>query len=395
MRPQRITPDLLQEVKQRFGIVGNSPAINGSLAKAIQVAPTDLTVLLQGESGVGKEVFARLIHNLSKRRHKPYVAVNCAAIPEGTMDSELFGHEKGSFTGAYESRKGYFEYADGGTIFLDEVSEMPIETQAKLLRVLETGEFMRVGSSQTRHTDVRVIAASNKDLEKLVEEGKFREDLYYRLSVVPIHIPPLRERGEDIILLFKKFAADFASKYGTEPLELTPDAEDFLLKYPWPGNVRQLKHLVEQLTVLLPDRIVTRHILEENLPRRHDILPALRTEGLLPTISNRPTASAMVGLSGNAVDMLPFLLKMYNEIQEMKGVLIDLLEQSRHTTQLPPSDNTKQEEDDEVIPIEEMEKRLIIKALKKFNGRRRDAAKALGISERTLYRKIKEYNLEI
>ncbi len=395
MRQQRITPDLLQEVKQRFGIVGNSPAINGSLAKAIQVAPTDLTVLLQGESGVGKEVFARLIHNLSKRRHKPYVAVNCAAIPEGTMDSELFGHEKGAFTGAYESRKGYFEYADGGTIFLDEVSEMPIETQAKLLRVLETGEFMRVGSSQTRHTDVRVIAASNKDLEKLVEEGKFREDLYYRLSVVPIHIPPLRERGEDIILLFKKFAADFASKYGTEPLELTPDAEDFLLKYPWPGNVRQLKHLVEQLTVLLPDRIVTRHVLEESLPRRHDILPALRTEGLLPTISNHPTASTMAGLTGNAVDMLPFLLKMYNEIQEMKGVLIDLLEQSRHTTQLPPSNDTEQKEYDEVIPIEEMEKRLIIKALKKFNGRRRDAAKALGISERTLYRKIKEYNLEI
>ncbi|NPA33383.1 MAG: sigma-54-dependent Fis family transcriptional regulator [Chlorobi bacterium] len=394
MKPQRITTDLLQEVKRRFGIVGNSPAINGALAKAIQVAPTDLTVLLQGESGVGKEVFARLIHNLSKRRHKPYVAVNCAAIPEGTMDSELFGHEKGAFTGAYESRKGYFEYADGGTIFLDEVSEMPPETQAKLLRVLETGEFMRVGSSQTRHTDVRVIAASNKDLQKLVEEGKFREDLYYRLSVVPIHIPPLRERGEDIIMLFRKFAADFASKYGTEPLELTPDAEEFLLQYPWPGNVRQLKHLVEQLTVLLPDRIVTRKVLEENLPRRNDILPALRTDGLLPTVSEHPS-TAMAGIAGNSVDILPILFRMYNDIQEIKGLVVDLWDQERQRTQLPPSENVEKKEDDEVIPIDEMEKRLIIKALKKFNGRRRDAAKALGISERTLYRKIKEYNIEV
>ncbi len=394
MKPQRITTDLLQEVKRRFGIVGNSPAINGALAKAIQVAPTDLTVLLQGESGVGKEVFARLIHNLSKRRHKPYVAVNCAAIPEGTMDSELFGHEKGAFTGAYESRKGYFEYADGGTIFLDEISEMPLETQAKLLRVLETGEFMRVGSSQTRHTDVRVIAASNKDLEKLVEEGKFREDLYYRLSVVPIHIPPLRERGEDIIMLFRKFAADFASKYGTEPLELTPDAEEFLLQYPWPGNVRQLKHLVEQLTVLLPDRIVTKKVLEENLPRRNNILPALRTDELLPIVSKDPSM-AMTGIIGNAVDMLPILFRMYNDIQEIKGLVVDLWDQERQRTQLPPSESAETKEDDEVIPIEEMEKRLIIKALKKFNGRRRDAAKALGISERTLYRKIKEYNIEV
>ena len=395
MKPQRITPDLLQEVKRRFGIVGNSPAINGALAKAIQVAPTDLTVLLQGESGVGKEVFARLIHNLSKRRHKPYVAVNCAAIPEGTMDSELFGHEKGAFTGAVESRKGYFEYADGGTIFLDEVSEMPFETQAKLLRVLETGEFMRVGSSQTRRTDVRVIAASNKDLEKLVDQGKFREDLYYRLSVVPIRIPPLRERGEDIILLFRKFAGDFADKYGIEPLELTPDAEEFLLQYPWPGNVRQLKHLVEQLTVLLPDRIVTRRILEENLPKRNDILPALRSQELLPIVSASPHSTSIMGITNQSIDMLPVLFRMYNDIQEIKGVLADLWEQVRNKSILPPPEQQQQEEDDEVIPIEEMEKRLIIKALKKFNGRRRDAAKALGISERTLYRKIKEYNIEI
>ncbi len=395
MKPQRITPDLLQEVKRRFGIVGNSPAINGALAKAIQVAPTDLTVLLQGESGVGKEVFARLIHNLSKRRHKPYVAVNCAAIPEGTMDSELFGHEKGAFTGAVESRKGYFEYADGGTIFLDEVSEMPFETQAKLLRVLETGEFMRVGSSQTRRTDVRVIAASNKDLEKLVDQGKFREDLYYRLSVVPIRIPPLRERGEDIILLFRKFAGDFADKYGIEPLELTPDAEEFLLQYPWPGNVRQLKHLVEQLTVLLPDRIVTRRILEENLPKRNDILPALRSQELLPIVSASPHSASIMGTTNQSIDMLPVLFRMYNDIQEIKGVLADLWEQVRSKSILPPPEQQQQEEDDEVIPIEEMEKRLIIKALKKFNGRRRDAAKALGISERTLYRKIKEYNIEI
>lgn len=356
---------------------------------------------------MGKEVFANMIHALSPRRHKPFIAVNCAAIPEGTIDSELFGHEKGAFTGAIESREGYFEYANGGTIFLDEVSEMPLGTQAKLLRVLETGEFMRVGSSRVRKTDVRVIAATNKNLEELVKDGHFREDLYYRITIVVIHIPPLRERGQDIIWLFKKFALDFADKYGTEPLRLTDEAKDLLLRYSWPGNVRQLKHIVEQLTALSPTRIVTPELLKEVLPdidmpplpvQVKDSTPPLPKDSIVLSRETVPTSA-----------LVHFLLDLRGELQHMKEMLIDLSQGIKTLLShiaiqsLPPSshpekqENTSPEEQifNKPMTLEEMEKLMIISALKRHKGRRKEAAQELGISERTLYRKIKEYGIDL
>ena len=266
----------IQSIKNRFGIIGNSPALNFALQVAEQVSNTDLTVLIFGESGVGKEVFSQIIHSLSGRKHNPFIAVNCGAIPEGTIDSELFGHEKGSFTGAVDSRKGYFETVTGGTIFLDEIGEMPLGTQARLLRVLETGEFIRVGSSKVQKTDVRVIAASNKDLLDLNQQGKFREDLYYRLSTVPIRVPALRERQEDIIILFRKFAADFAEKYKTAPVQLDEEARNMLINYRWPGNVRELKNIAEQVSVLSTEKVITSRELRRFLPdREYNRLPVL------------------------------------------------------------------------------------------------------------------------
>ncbi len=465
---REVPDDVLTEVKRRFGIVGHSPPLNEALRKAIIVAPTDLTVLLQGESGVGKEVFAKVIHALSLRRHKPFIAVNCAAIPEGTMDSELFGHEKGAFTGAYETRIGYFEAANGGTIFLDEVSEMPWETQAKLLRVLETGEFMRVGSSQVRKTDVRVIAATNRDLQELVRLGKFRQDLYYRISTVPIRIPPLRERGTDILLLFQKFAIDYAEYYGCEPIELTPEAQALLLKYPWPGNVRQLKHTVEQLTILSPERQITPETLRKVLPDL-DFRPVPaqvmgNVGSSIPTPASPSTHTATHQASSSPFSSLPpeMFWLMLQEIRNELRTLRLLIEQQRSMSSPPPStspspgtapesistdsapadmrattppysdqytttspisstlippttvshsQNTQPEhhqrkhpaetssssplEDEDYLPtFREMEHYLIRKALKKYGGRRKDAARALGISERTLYRKMKAYNIE-
>ena len=266
----------IQSIKNRFGIIGNSPALNYALQVAVQVANTDLTVLINGESGVGKEAFSMIIHSLSNRKHNPFIAVNCGAIPEGTIDSELFGHEKGSFTGAMDSRKGYFETVNGGTIFLDEIGEMPLGTQARLLRVLEAGEYIRVGSSKVQKTDVRVIAATNKDLLQLVQHGKFREDLYYRLSTVPIRVPALQDRKEDIHLLFRKFAADFADKYKTAPVQLDEEAKNLLINYPWPGNVRELKNIAEQISVLSQDKQISAKDLSKFLqPYSNNRLPAL------------------------------------------------------------------------------------------------------------------------
>ncbi len=397
-----VTREQIEEAKRRFGIIGRSEALNRAIAKALQVAPTDLTVLLYGESGVGKELFARLIHNYHPRRkYKPFVAVNCAAIPEGTMDSELFGHERGAFTGAYESRKGYFEYADKGSIFLDEVSEMPMETQAKLLRVLETGEFMRVGSSEIRKTDVRVIAATNKNLQELVVQGKFREDLYYRINTVPINIPPLRERGEDVLLLFEKFTIDTAEKYGCEPLKLTDAAKEFILKYPWPGNIRQLKHVVEQLTILLPTPVVDVDQLREVLPES-DFRPM--PVGSASLVASPAAVSAGTSATHTANDSLRELISAHplwlmldlirKDIAQVKQLLQDIQKQWKPSAVLPEPRNQDPLTDEDYIPtFEEMEKILIERALKKFGGKKKDAAQALGISERTLFRKIKQYNI--
>lgn len=437
MRP--ISDSELQEIKRRFGIVGNSSVLNQALKTAIQVAGTDLTVLLYGESGVGKEVFANLIHQLSRRKHKPFVAVNCAAIPQGTMDSELFGHEKGAFTGAFEARKGYFEYANGGTIFLDEVSEMPIETQAKLLRVLETGEIMRVGSSQARRVNVRVITATNRDLVELIRKGKFREDLFYRISTVPIRVPALRERGEDILLLFQKFAGDVAEKYGCEPIELTPEAREWILRYPWPGNVRQLKHVVEQLTILSPTRKITVDQLRKVLPEK-DLHPLpVHPQAYSRDSQEIPSrVEWQVGGGGGGGSLEAMLLWMFreirNELRDIRTILIGETPRpiSEIRAHLPPAEpppaiadshsgessvephpeertqervHAAAEEthlsqrllhDEDFIPtIQEMERILIRRALKKYGGRRKDAAQALGISERTLYRKMKELELEV
>lgn len=413
-----------QDIKNRFGIIGNSPLLNRAIDIARQVAPTDMSVLITGESGSGKEVFSKIIHNLSARKHGPFIAVNCGAIPEGTIDSELFGHEKGSFTGAHEARKGYFEVVNEGTIFLDEVGELPLGTQARLLRVLESGEYIRVGSSKVQKTNVRVVAATNVDIYDAVQKGKFREDLYYRLNTVPLRIPALRERKEDIYLLFRKFIADYTDKYRSPSIQLTDDAQELLAKYPWPGNVRQLKNIAEQLAVLEKDRNVDAVTLSQYLPH-------------IPTSSNLPVHVS--GSSGQGKDdfsdrdlLYKVLFDMKRDMVELKKLVVEIVqngltnnvfnENSPYIHQLykevddystenipnpatltihQPQDRNEDyhlptqdaEEVEESLSLVEKESDLIRRALKKHNGKRKAAAQELGISERTLYRKIKDLNL--
>ena len=408
-------------VKQRFGIVGNNTDLNNALNTALQVAPTDLSVLISGESGVGKEVFSQVIHQASKRKHEPFISINCGAIPEGTISSELFGHEKGAFTGAQETRKGYFETANGGTVFLDEVSEMPQETQARLLRVLESGEFIKVGSSVVQKTDVRIIAASNKSLLDQVKKGKFREDLYYRLNTIQIKIPSLRERGMDIHLLFRKFAADFAEKYNTTPVQLTSEAVQLLVNYRWPGNVRQLKHIAEQISVLSQSKLVDAIQLSDALPidQEHSNIPMVSSdEG--PGLNERELLyrvlfdlkkdvsdlkKVVVSLSANGnVSNDDYVVKNWaNETHSSDTNRLMLPESNTQSIATTPitSDHEIQEEimdsehEEEVLSIADMEKKMIQKALEKYKGRRKEAATELGISERTLYRKIKEYGIDL
>ncbi len=406
----------IQTIKQRFEIIGNNAGLNRAIDIATQVAPTDLSVLITGESGAGKEIFPRIIHAYSARKHAQYIAVNCGAIPEGTIDSELFGHEKGAFTGAVSDRKGYFEVTDGGTIFLDEVGELPLPTQARLLRVLETGEFIRVGSSKVQKTNVRVIAATNLDIPVAVKNGKFREDLYYRLNAIPIQVPPLRERKEDIPLLFRKFAADFAEKYRMPPIRLTEDAIVMLQTYRWPGNVRQLKNLTEQISIIEQERSVNAATLQKYIPENDPMLPTLSNvhDNTEPSFASEREILYKI-LFDMKKDMTDLKRLVYNLMQNEPTqtpaapepptslVLRNLYENtpttlsSLHTPIVNHRDDNIQESEaviEESFSIEEKEKELIIKALEKNHGKRKLAAKDLGISERTLYRKLKEYNLE-
>ena len=404
----------LQSIKQRFGIIGNSPLLNRAIDIAAQVAPTDLSVLIAGESGTGKEVFPQIIHQMSTRKHGHYIAVNCGAIPEGTIDSELFGHEKGSFTGAHEKRNGYFEVADGGTIFLDEVAELPLATQVRLLRVLESGEFMKVGSSKVIKTDVRVVAASNVNIPEALEKGTFREDLFYRLNNVPILVPALRDRKEDVHLLFRKFAADFAEKYRMPPLHLLPDAVRVLSNYYWPGNVRQLKNVTEQVSIMEKNKDVDATTLKKYLPGvSSPDLPVLFKKEQEEHFSDREL-------------LYKFLFDMKKDLTELKKVVVNILEkddsnldreQTRsllindldnemeqvqnkiHEVEIA-TDMRKSDEHfhpseiiEESLSLAVKEKEMIEKALEKHQGKRKNASKELGISERTLYRKIKEYNI--
>ena len=423
----------LQSIKQKYGILGISDALNNALNTAIRVAPTDLTVLISGESGVGKDVFSKVIHSLSPRKHNPFIAINCGAIPEGTINSELFGHEKGSFTGALGDRKGYFETVHGGTIFLDEIGEMPLDTQAFLLRVLESGEFIRVGSSQTLKMDVRVIVATNVNLEDLIKNGKFREDLYFRLSTVPIRVPPLRERKDDIRLLFRKFAVDFSEKYKTQSIQLTDQSLQLLEMYSWPGNIRELRNVTEQLSVLSEERLITPEILlriAPNLANRN--LPSLVRNSKDDGMSERDILYKLLfEMKGDMNDLKSLVFELitrnqlnvgdFNKIRQLniqqnpnEGPVssnISTHSTFQHTPQIVETDQkvTHQpyvlehegeeifqtaEEVVDTLSIEAMEKELIIKALKKYNGRRKEAAKELGLSERTLYRKIKQYDLD-
>jgi DNA-binding NtrC family response regulator len=411
----------IQSIKNRFGIIGNSPALNFALQVAAQVSNTDLTVLIAGESGVGKEAFSVIIHALSARKHNPFIAVNCGAIPEGTIDSELFGHEKGSFTGAVDARKGYFETVNGGTIFLDEIGEMPLGTQARLLRVLETGEFIRVGSSKVQKTDVRVIAATNKDLLTFTQNGKFREDLYYRLSTVPIRVPSLRDRLEDIPLLFRRFSVDFAERYKTTPVQLDDEAKDVLINYPWPGNVRELKNIAEQISVLASDKLVSANELKRFLPNRDfNRLPVLANTSGNPVANGHEFANEREILYKLFFDMkkdVTELKKMFVDILQNPGTAVQnqsLINELKTKELLPATyvqpvgpvpqqpvmihhdndDIHHHEEVDESLNIMDKEKELIEKALKKHKGKRKDAALDLGISERTLYRKLKEYDIK-
>ncbi|MBP6624252.1 MAG: sigma-54-dependent Fis family transcriptional regulator [Chitinophagaceae bacterium] len=414
-----LTEQELQSIKNRFGIIGNEPSLNYALSVASQVANTDLTVLIQGESGVGKEVFSQIIHAQSARRHNSFIAINCGAIPEGTIDSELFGHEKGSFTSATESRKGYFETVNGGTIFLDEIGELPLGTQARLLRVLEAGEYLRVGSSKVQKTDVRVIAATNKDLLTLVQAGRFREDLYYRLSTVPIRVASLRERKDDISILFRKFCVDFASKYNTTPVQLTDDAKLLLVNYRWPGNIRELKNIAEQISVLAPHKLVSTEELKYFIPHHHqETMPMLSTQNsnqhekefnserdilyklffdMKKDVNDLKKMFFEIVKSPNAnqgynAEMLqsestfmPFAGEFNGNHSQTKSVLLSPNEHPNLDTVHPV---------EEILNLAENEKDYIVKALKKHRSRRRDAASELGISERTLYRKIKEYDIE-
>ncbi len=384
----------IQQIKQRYGIIGNSPALNRALDVALQVAPTDLSVLITGESGVGKETFPQIIHQNSPRKHGQYIAVNCGAIPEGTIDSELFGHEKGSFTGALADRKGYFEVADGGTVFLDEVGELPIPTQARLLRVLETGEFIKVGSSKVLKTNVRIVAATNVNLAQAVTNGKFREDLYYRLNTVPIQIPPLRERADDIMLLFRKFASDCAEKYRMPSIRLDDDARNLLISYRWPGNVRELKNITERISIIEENRDITADILREYLPNatieKYPVLVKSDNEQKIFNSEREILYQVLFDMKKDVND----LKKLVHDI--MGGNIPVSVAAENYPHQIPPA--TIQEavpiEEEENLSLEDVEKEMIRKALEKHNGRRKNAAADLKISERTLYRKIKEYNLE-
>lgn len=414
----------LNSVKQRFGIIGRSAALDRALYTAVRVATTDLTVLIQGESGVGKEIFSRIIHELSKRKHNGFIAINCGAIPPGTINSELFGHEKGSFTGATGERKGYFETVGGGTIFLDEIGEMPLDTQAYLLRVLETGEFLRVGSSKVLTTDVRVIAATNINLEDHIKKGKFREDLFYRLNTVPIKVPALHERSEDIYPLFRKFSVDFAEKYRTNSLEMDDKARYILEHYRWPGNIRELKNIVEQYSVLSENKMLD----EETIAL---LTPHLISRNLPVGVKNKETE----GFAEREI-LYKFLLDMKADLSDLKNLVFNLIKNnnlhvpdSNSINFVVPTDVSnisngyynedeigddrderehnkpiiineisrdryhKSEIVDEALSLEDMEKDMIKKALKKFAGKRKDAADELGISERTLYRKIKQYDI--
>lgn len=414
-----MTASELKQVKLRFGIIGNDPTLLQAVDTAIQVAPTDLSVLITGESGVGKEFFPQIIHQYSRRKHGQYIAVNCGAIPEGTIDSELFGHVKGAFTGAIGEREGYFGEANGGTIFLDEVGELPSPTQARLLRVLESGEFIRVGSSTVEKTDVRIVAATNVNLSEAIAQGKFREDLYYRLNTIPIHIPALRKRGEDIVLLFRKFAFDFAEKYRMPAVQLTDDAKELLMSYSWPGNVRQLKNITEQLSIIETDREITSDILKKYLPEKpQKSLPAL-------------LGGTNSGFENEREILYKVLFDMRKDVTELKRIVHSLMTDRPTSPTTAPADGyinpaPKIVKGDTVLPtiittsniehkpsrkkhsaeiedteeyieeslsLEEVEKEMIRKALIKHKGKRKDAAKDLNISERTLYRKIKKYGL--
>ncbi len=401
----------IQAIKQRFGIIGHSLLLERAIDIASQVAGTDITVLITGESGVGKESFPQIIHHLSARKHGPYIAVNCGAIPEGTIDSELFGHEKGSFTGATDSRKGYFEVVNGGTIFLDEVADLPLSTQVRLLRVLETGEFIKVGSSKVIKTDVRVVAATNIDIPEAINKGRFRQDLFYRLNTVPIFIPPLRERKEDVILLFKKFANDFAEKYRMPPIEIDDGARQMLMNYRWQGNIRQLKNITEQISIIEKERLVTSNILVNYLPDEHRDLPMLYKK------ENTPSDFSEREL------LYKVLFDMKRDINDLKKLVVDIIKTGEVSNEMQhypliqqlykdvensqqPSmdyDNSSDQSSldgfytpeiiDESLSIQKKEIDLIKKAIEKHKGKRKIAARELGISERTLYRKIKEYGI--
>ena len=387
----------LQQIKQRFGIIGNNPALNRAIDIALQVAPTDLSVLITGESGVGKETFPQIIHQNSPRKHGQYIAVNCGAIPAGTIDSELFGHEKGSFTDARSERKGYFEVADGGTLFLDEVGELPTQTQAYLLRVLETGEFMRVGSSKVQKTNVRIVAATNVNLAQAVSQGKFREDLFYRLNTIPIQIPPLRERSEDIHLLFRKFASDCAEKYRMPTIRLEDDARTLLTNYRWPGNVRELKNITERISVIEENRDISVDVLRFYLPNLEiEKFPVLVKQDNEQKIFNSEREILYQVLFDMKKDVTE-LKKLVHEI--MNGnVQMPAVDESAYSQPHPlhhvQSIQEAEAYEEETLSLEDVEKDMIRKALEKHNGRRKNAASDLKISERTLYRKIKEYNLE-
>ncbi len=412
----------IQQVKLRFGIIGSNEALMRGIDIAIQVAPTDLSVLITGESGVGKESFPQIIHQYSRRKHGQYIAVNCGAIPEGTIDSELFGHEKGAFTGAIGERKGYFGEADGGTIFLDEVGELPMPTQARLLRVLETGEFIKVGSSKVEKTNVRIVAATNVNLTQAIADGRFREDLYYRLNTVPIQVPALRERGEDVVLLFRKFASDFAEKYRMPAIQLTEDARQVLLAYSWPGNVRQLKNITEQISIIETNREINASILKNYLPEQNN---AQR----LPALFGVKHESK--SFESEREILYQVLFDMRQDVTELKKLVHEIMTERAAVgnqavapaayyapapavvasvpaagvpTIIHPSVKPVPEMDDDIqdteeyveesLSLDEVEKEMIRKALEKHHGKRKSAAKDLNISERTLYRKIKEYGLD-
>lgn len=414
-------PDI-QQVKQRFGIIGNSADLNRAIDIALQVAPTDMSVLVTGESGVGKENFPQIIHQFSHRKHGTYIAVNCGSIPEGTIDSELFGHEKGSFTGATGERKGYFEVANGGTLFLDEVGELPLSTQARLLRVLETGEFIKVGSSKVEKTDVRVVAATNLDMVTATHNGRFREDLYYRLNTVPIRIPALRDRKDDIPLLFRKFASDFAEKYSMPPIVLTDAAKQMLKDYYWPGNIRQLKNITEQISIIEQTREITPEILKMYLPANE--------VGLVPV--GGATHNDQKSFNNEREILYQVLFDMKKDMNELKKIVHDIVagnvqaadiivdhkekpltpmvvSTTDKSAALPLKDEKRvvpasdiadvdiidaPEYEEETLSLQDVEKDMIVRALERHNGKRKNAAQDLKISERTLYRKIKEYNLE-